>query len=88
MISPLTDASGVRVGEMFVMKDISETKAAHWRLLAIGFGVLLVLLAGLFAFLFVLLRRTRCRHPFPAEGSQRQRGEIPQHIGQHAGCIF
>ncbi len=58
MAGPLTDASGIEVGDLIVMHDISALKAAENRRLAVIAGGALVLLAGLFGFLFVLLRNT------------------------------
>ncbi|MCP4694130.1 MAG: PAS domain S-box protein [Desulfobacterales bacterium] len=58
MAGPLTDASGADVGDLVVLHDISDIMTARNRLLTIAAGGALALLAGLFGFLFVLLRRT------------------------------
>ncbi len=58
LISTLKDASGTHVGDLVIFNDITEEKAAFARVLAIVSAGSLVLLAGLFGFLFALLRRT------------------------------
>ena len=58
MALPLADASGAEVGDLIVLDDISALKTAQSRLLTLAAGGALVVLAGLFGFLFVLLRRT------------------------------
>jgi PAS domain S-box-containing protein len=58
MALPLVVASGAKVGDLIVLYDISALKSAQNRLMAVAAGGALVLLAGLFGFLFVLLRRT------------------------------
>jgi hypothetical protein len=58
MAVPLADASGAAVGDLIVLYDISALKTAQNRLMAVAIGGALVLLAGLFAFLSVLLGRT------------------------------
>ena len=58
MAVPLADASGAAVGDLIVLYDVSALKTAQNRLMAVATGGALVLLAGLFGFLFVLLRRT------------------------------
>jgi len=58
MTSPLEDVSGAEVGGLIVMNDISETKAAFNRLIAVVSGAVLVLLTALIGFLYVVLRRT------------------------------
>jgi PAS domain S-box-containing protein len=56
--APIQDASGVEVGDLLVLHDISEATAAYHRLMTVAGGGVLALLAGLFGFIFVLLRRT------------------------------
>jgi PAS domain S-box-containing protein len=58
MVFPVADASGAMIGDLLVMHDISQQKAAQSRLMVMGEMGALVLLAGLFGFLFVLLGRT------------------------------
>ncbi len=58
MSMPLKDVSGAEVGNMIMMRDISDAKLANRRVLEVGAGLALVLLAWLFVILFVLLRRT------------------------------
>jgi len=58
MAIPLRDASGVEVGDLLVLRNISETKAAYQKLMALAAGGGMVLVAGLFGFLLVLLRHT------------------------------
>ncbi|MEM5788177.1 MAG: cache domain-containing protein, partial [Syntrophobacteraceae bacterium] len=58
MVAPLRDASGADVGDLLLMRDISEAKAVHARLLltvAVGSVSIASVLLG---FLFALLRRT------------------------------
>ncbi|MDM8521864.1 PAS domain S-box protein [Desulfococcaceae bacterium HSG8] len=57
MTKPLADASGTEVGDLIVLHDISEAKAAFYRILAAASGVTLAFLAGLFGFFHALLRR-------------------------------
>ena len=58
MAVPLKDVSSSEVGHLIVLFNITEAKTAQNRLKAVGFGGGVVLLTGLFAFLYVLLRRT------------------------------
>ena len=58
MASPLKDVSGAEVGDLFLMQDITGIQTMQNRLLTVGIGGMLVLLTGLFGFLFVLLRHT------------------------------
>ncbi|MCP4693767.1 MAG: PAS domain S-box protein [Desulfobacterales bacterium] len=58
MVSPLDDVSGAEVGDLIILNDITGEKAAFNRFLVMVSAVGLVLLAGLFGFLFSLLRRT------------------------------
>ena len=58
MTAPLKDASAAEVGSLVVLFDITEGKAAQNRVRAVGLAGGVVLLAGLFGFLYVLLRRT------------------------------
>ena len=58
MTTPLKDASATEVGNLLVLRDMTALKASHTRLLVIATGSLLVVIAGLFSFLFILLRRT------------------------------
>lgn len=55
---PFQDASGTHAGFMFVFNGLSQAKAAYNRLITGIAGTGIVLVAGLFAFVFVLLRRT------------------------------
>lgn len=54
----LIDASGTDVGNLIVMHDLSEKKAAFHRLLIASSGAAVLLLGGLFGFVYILLRRT------------------------------
>ncbi|MBW8034645.1 MAG: response regulator [Planctomycetes bacterium] len=58
MLHPLKDVSGADVGDLIVMHDISEAKAAFHRLLIVLSSAALLLLTGLLWFLHVLLRQT------------------------------
>jgi PAS domain S-box-containing protein len=58
MTSPLVDASGAEVGSLLVLHDVTVLQATHNRLMTIGTGGAVVLLAAAFAFLYVFLRRT------------------------------
>ena len=58
MSTPLKDASSSEVGHLIVLFNITEAKIAQNRLKTVGVGGGIVLLTGLFAFLYVLLRRT------------------------------
>ncbi|MDD4016482.1 MAG: PAS domain S-box protein [Kiritimatiellae bacterium] len=58
MAVPLKDVSSSEVGHLIVLFNVTEAKTAQNRLKAVGFGGGMVLLTGLFAFLYVLLRRT------------------------------
>ena len=58
MTHPMVDASGCNVGDLIIMHDISEAKAAFHHLLIVSSSVALVFLTGLLGFLYVLLRRT------------------------------
>jgi signal transduction histidine kinase/CheY-like chemotaxis protein/HPt (histidine-containing phosphotransfer) domain-containing protein len=55
--TPMIDASGAQVGELFLMHDMTAAKATQSRLLIIGVGGAIVLLSAMFGFLFILLRR-------------------------------
>jgi len=57
MQSPLMDASGAEVGDLIALYDMSGAKAWFQGLLFVSSGGVLVLLAVLFGFLHVLLRR-------------------------------
>ncbi len=57
LVVPLIDVSGVEVGNLLVFNDISEPVAQFNRLLAVTFGMTLVLLTSLLSSLYVLLRR-------------------------------
>ena len=74
---PLQDASGAEVGDLLVMRDITATKAAFARLMAIsgaGGGILLAFLLG---FIYVLLRRTDAR--IHAQQAELRESEELQH---------
>ncbi len=58
IVKPLSDASGTAVGDLIIMHDISKAKAELSYVIFVSSAGALVLLAGLFGFLFVLLRRT------------------------------
>ena len=58
MAAALPDVSGAVVGEMFVLRNISEDKADFAHRLTVTTGAGLAILIGLFGFLFALLRRT------------------------------
>jgi PAS domain S-box-containing protein len=55
---PLNDVSGKEVGNLLVMRDITDDKSAFARLLALSGTAGLLLLALLLGFIYVLLRRT------------------------------
>ncbi|MCD4829785.1 MAG: PAS domain S-box protein [Candidatus Cloacimonetes bacterium] len=56
-VAELIDVSGADVGNLIVLHDISESEMALKRLIAVTAGAALVLLAGLFGFLYTVLRR-------------------------------
>jgi PAS domain S-box-containing protein len=58
MATPLKDVSGAEVGDLFLLQDITDLQTMQNRLVTVGIGGMLVLLTGLFGFLFVLLRHT------------------------------
>lgn len=75
MTFPLKDVADLEVGNLIVFSDITEAKAVQNRLKAVGFGGWLVLLAGLFGFLYVLLRRTDAsirRQQFQLQNSEER----------------
>lgn len=55
---PLFDASDTRVGDLLALHDITEARSKFARILILFLGVVLVLLTGLFLFLYLLLRQT------------------------------
>ena len=54
---PLRDVAGRVIGDLLVMRDISDAKAAFMRLMVLGATAAIVLLALLLGFIHVLLRR-------------------------------
>ncbi|MEI8243605.1 MAG: ATP-binding protein [bacterium] len=58
MASPLVDVSGASVGRLIVLRNVTGFKTTQARLLAVGSGGIIALLAILFGFLHVLLHRT------------------------------
>ncbi len=58
VVRPLFDASGIDVGDLMIMHDISDTKAAYNQLLVTSSGVTLAILTALFGFFTILLHRT------------------------------
>jgi PAS domain S-box-containing protein len=54
---PFLDASGLEVGHLLVITDITQEMAAFWRFLFLVVACGVVLLAALLGFVFVLLRR-------------------------------
>lgn len=57
-VTPVKDASGAEVGNLILLHDITAAKTEHYLLLEISAGAGVVLLAVLFGFIMVLLRRT------------------------------
>jgi two-component system, sensor histidine kinase and response regulator len=58
MLSPLTDASGVEVGDLVVLIDTAKAKAGMvWTVTMVIVGAL-AMLSGLLGFLYVMLRNT------------------------------
>lgn len=55
---PMLDAAGVNVGNLLVMRDITVSRTAFARLLILSGMAMLVLLALLLSFVYVLLHRT------------------------------
>jgi PAS domain S-box-containing protein len=55
---PLVAASGAEVGDLILLSDVSESQAGLSRHIAVLAMVAALLLAGLFVFLYVVLRRT------------------------------
>ncbi len=56
--TPLADAAGARVGELIVMRDVSEDRTAARRLIVATSGVALALMCGLLCYLYIALRQT------------------------------
>jgi PAS domain S-box-containing protein len=76
MESPLADAAGVEVADLILLHNVTAAKAIHARTMAIAGGGLLVLMAALFGFLFVLLRRTD-------QGIRAQQAELRESEERH-----
>ena len=57
ILHPLVDVSGVEVGDLIVLHDISEAKTSFYRLLILVLTAAAVLLAALLGFLYFVLRR-------------------------------
>ena len=57
-VSPLADASGKETGDLLVMSNITELKAAFNRDITLGGIASAIILAALFGLSFVMLRRT------------------------------
>ncbi len=57
LVSSLNDVSGAEVGDLIILQDISEARAAFHQLVAVSIGAALVLLSALFGFMFAILRR-------------------------------
>jgi PAS domain-containing protein len=55
---PMPEASGQKVGDLLILRDISDIKADFAHLMALGGAASGVLLALLLGFIYVLLRRT------------------------------
>ncbi len=58
MVQPVADASGREVGEMLLLRDVTEAKTAQRQGMLVAAMSAGVLLTGLLALVFVLLRRT------------------------------
>ena len=72
LIDPLIDVSGADVGELFILTDISATRAAFNRDLAITIGLSLALLGGLLGFFYFRLRKID-------RAIRRQQAELVEH---------
>jgi PAS domain S-box-containing protein len=57
MVTPLTDASGVEVGDLVIFHDVSEATAWFCRLFIMVLGGTLMLLIAMIGILYILLRR-------------------------------
>ncbi len=55
---PLRDVSGTAIGDLLVMRDISDAKTAFMRLMCLGIAAAAVLMSLLLGFIYILLRRT------------------------------
>jgi len=83
VVDLLKDASGAEVGDLILLHDTTEAKAAFYRVLAILFGGILVLMTGLVGFVYVLLRRTD--EGIVAQQANLQKSEKShRHIFEHA----
>ena len=73
----LKDISGTDIGDLFILRDITEIKADFFRFATITIGLALLLLGGLTAFFYVILRHTdrgiQLQQTRLAENEERQR---------------
>lgn len=74
---PIRDVSNAEVGKLIIFNDVTNTEATFSQLLIITASMALLLLSGLFALLYVLLRRTdlgiQAQHAKLAESEERHR---------------
>jgi signal transduction histidine kinase/CheY-like chemotaxis protein len=56
--NPIKDVSGKTVGDMLILQDVSQTKAAFTRLIAMVSGGAVILLSMLLGFLHLMLQQT------------------------------
>jgi signal transduction histidine kinase len=54
----LHDVSGAEVGDLLILRDITEVKTGFFRFAVVVISLALVLLAGVIVFFYVMLRRT------------------------------
>lgn len=75
-VTPFKDVSGVEVGDLIIMNDITVSKQTSTRLTAVTVGAALALVIVLLGFLHILLKRTdkaiRRQHAALAESEERQ----------------
>lgn len=71
MATLLYDTSGAAVGDLYILQDVSVSYAAAKRLMTVTAGGVLILLAGLLGFLYVMLRRTD-------QGIRNQQAELAE----------
>ncbi len=58
MVNSLHDVSGADVGDLIILRDITEVKTGFFRFALVVISLALVLLAGVIVFFYVILRRT------------------------------
>ncbi len=76
----LKDASGTAVGDLIVLQDITEIKAAFFQIVTMTASIALALLGGLFAMFYVMLSRTD-------RGIQAQQAKLAESEGRQRSLL-